>query len=147
MPPKDDLEKLYFIDFKSQKEVGEVFGTTQKVVYTWFKKHGIKSRIPYKRNQRKENNSSWKGSNVTYAALHYRVSSEKGKADKCSVCGRSDNAICYDWANVTGNYLEINDYVMMCRSCHFKHDGHKANFQNNNHPKLINKRKLIDGKL
>ena len=48
VPPKEDLENLYYGDFRSQKEIGEVYGVSQKVVFSWFRKLGIKSRIPYK---------------------------------------------------------------------------------------------------
>jgi hypothetical protein len=147
LPPKKDLEALYHGKFMSQSEVGLIYKTTQKVVYSWFKKLGIKSRVAYKRNQYGENNSSWKGSSATYAALHYRVQNNKGKADHCVECGRNDKGINYDWANQSGNYSDINDYKMMCRSCHFKMDGHKRNFPNNNLKPNLNKRKLIDGKL
>ena len=132
IPPKEDLENLYFGDFKSQKEIGEVYKTTQKVVFSWFKKHGIKSRVPYKRNQEGKNNSSWGGDNVTYAAFHYRVTSLKGRPKKCEVCGTTDENKIYDWANMTGNYADINDYKRMCRSCHWKYDKIGNNFPNNN---------------
>jgi len=121
IPSKEILEKLYFDEVKSQKEIGEFFNTTQKVVFSWFKKLGIKSRIPYKRNQLKENNSSWKGDNATYAAFHYRVEKERGKPHYCSVCGTMDKNR-YEWANLTGNYNDINDYARMCIPCHRKYD-------------------------
>jgi hypothetical protein len=145
-PAKDELERLYHQDFKTQSEIAAVYNTTQRVVFRWFRDLGIQSRIPYKRNQHGENNSSWKGSNATYAAYHYRVQSKRGKATKCEECGRSDAGISYDWANMTGRYDDISDYKELCRSCHFKKDGHKNNFPNRREVKLVNKRKLIDGK-
>jgi hypothetical protein len=129
IPPKEDLEKLYFDNMLSQVEIGHKYNTTQKVVFAWFKKLGIKSRVAYKRNQYGENNSSWKGDNVTYSALHYRVYSSKGKPKKCEVCGTKDQEKNYDWACV-GDYKKIEDYVRMCRSCHFKHDKIANNFPN-----------------
>jgi len=129
LPPKEDLESLYFGDFKSQKEIAEVYGTTQKVVFSWFRKLGIKSRIPYKRNQERQNNSSWKGNDATYAALHYRVISAKGRPKKCEICGTTDESKLYDWACV-GDYKNIDDYKRMCRSCHWKYDKVGNNFPN-----------------
>ena len=126
MPPKKDLENLYFVDFLSQKEIGEIYNTTQKVVFTWFKKYGIKSRIPYKRNQRKENNSSWKGDDVTYAAFHYRVESERGKPRFCEACGITGGVI-FEWCNLTGKYEDVVDYARLCRSCHRKYDKNRLN--------------------
>lgn len=146
IPPKSDLERLYFSDFKTQTEIGEIYGVSQKVVFAWSRKVGIKSRIAFKRNQRGSNNGSWKGDDVTYSALHYRVQSLRGKANCCKACGRNDSNISYDWANISGNYHDVNDYEMLCRSCHFKKDGHKNNLPNRKSPANTNKRKLIDGK-
>ena len=121
IPPKCDLEKLYNEDFLSQKEIGERYNTTQKVVYSWFKKLQIKSRIPYKRNQKRENNSLWKGDKATYAAFHYRVESQRGKPHFCEACGNMD-AKRYEWANLTGRYEDTMDYARMCVPCHRKYD-------------------------
>lgn len=143
-PPKEELETLYHIDFLSQSEIAIKFNTTQKVVWRWFKDLKIKSRIPFKRNQIGEKNSSWKGNKVTYAALHYRVVSVKGRPCKCEVCGTSDKNKVYDWACI-GDYTNIEDYKRMCRSCHFKHDKVGNNFPNHNIAPNKNKRKLING--
>jgi hypothetical protein len=121
IPPKEDLESLYFGDFRSQKEIGKVYSTTQKVVYLWFKKYGIKSRIPYKRNQKGQNNSAWKGNNATYAAFHCRVEVQRGKPHFCEACGTMDKKR-YEWCNLTGKYDDIMDYARMCISCHRKYD-------------------------
>jgi hypothetical protein len=121
LPPLDDLESLYFGDFKTQKEIGDFYGVTQKVVFSWFKKYGIKSRIPYKRSQEKENNSSWKGNNATYAAYHYRVESQRGKPHFCEACGTM-GAKRFEWCNLTGRYEDVMDYARMCISCHRKYD-------------------------
>jgi hypothetical protein len=127
-PPREDIVIMYFNENMSQVEIAEKYGTTQKVVWRWFKTLGLNARVAAKRDQKGENNSSWKGSKATYAAYHYRVRSVKGKADRCDECGRNDGGITYDWANQTGKYEDVNDYKMMCRSCHFKKDGHKNNF-------------------
>lgn len=121
-PPKDILEGLYHGEMLSQEEVGIKFGVSQKIVFRWFRDLNIKSRKPYKRNQRGPNNSSWKGDKAKYAAFHYRVINEKGRPQKCEVCGTDDKSKTYDWANLTGQYHLIEDYKRMCRSCHWKHD-------------------------
>jgi len=131
IPPKEELELLYHNKNMTQEEVGSHYNTTQKVVGNWFKKLGIKSRIPIKRNQLKENNSSWKGDNATYAALHYRVESSRGKPHYCSVCGTMD-AKRYEWANLTGVYQDINDYARMCVPCHRKYDSKRRKDTNKN---------------
>lgn len=145
-PPKKDLESLYFIEFKSQLEISKIYNVSQKIVWRWFRDLKIKSRKPYKRFQRGENNHNWKGDKASYSAFHYRVYSLRGKANMCEECGRDDDKIVYDWANITGNYNNVYDYKMLCRSCHFKLDGHKNNLPNSKNPKLTNKRKLLNGK-
>ena len=131
IPDKDVLENLYYKEIKSQQEIGEIFNTSQKVVCTWFKKLNIKSRIPYKRNQLKENNHSWKGANATYSALHIRVEKERGKPHYCSVCGTMERKR-YEWANLTGNYNDVMDYARMCIPCHRKYDSIRRKETNKN---------------
>lgn len=146
VPEKSELEELYHVQYKSQVEIGVIYNATQKVVFGWFRKLGIVSRMAFKRNQYRQNNSSWKGDNVTYAAYHYRVKSARGKANMCENCGRNDSVIKYDWANISEKFNDVNDYKMMCRSCHFKMDGHRNNFPNRKFPPNINKRKALDAK-
>lgn len=146
-PPKDELERLYNQDNRTQTEIAKHYGVTQKIVFGWFRRLGIKSRVAAKRDQTGNKNHSWRGDNATYAAFHYRVQSVRGKADHCEECGRSDDGISYDWASQTGKFEDTTDYKMMCRSCHFKRDGHRNNLPNRRiAPKNTNKRKLIDGK-
>jgi transposase len=121
IPSRDILEKMYTQENMTQEEIGIKFNTTQKVVYTWFKKLEIKSRIPKKRNQFGEKNSYWKGDDATYAAFHYRVEACRGKPHYCSACGTMDKNR-YEWANLTGKYSDVNDYARMCVSCHRKYD-------------------------
>lgn len=133
-PPKEELEYLYHVQFLSQKEIAIKFNTTQKVVWRWFRDLNIKSRIPFKRFQNGIQNHSWKGDNVTYAALHYRVVSQKGRPKKCEVCGEDSVNKTYDWACV-GDYKNVDDYKRMCRSCHWKHDKIGNNFPNHSEEK------------
>jgi len=69
----------------------------------------------------RENNSNWKGDIACLTAFHKRVEILKGKPKKCEICGTTKKRV-YDWANLTGNYKDINDYKRMCRSCHKKYD-------------------------
>jgi hypothetical protein len=114
----------------TQAEVGEMFGVSQKSIYKAFKRNNYKARVAVKRDQYKENNSTWKGDDATYAAFHYRVYSHKGRPKKCEVCGTEEPNRSYDWACV-GDYRNINDYKRMCRSCHWRHDKIGNNFPNN----------------
>lgn len=45
----------------TQSEIASEIGVTQKVVWRFMLRHGIKARNPVKRNQLRENNSYWKG--------------------------------------------------------------------------------------
>ena len=126
IPPKIELEQLYHAEGLSQAEVAEKYNASQKMVYSWFKKLGIKSRIPFKRNQNRENNSSWKGDKATYAAFHYRVESARGKPMICTVCGAINKSV-YEWANLSGRYEDVNDYARMCRKCHRAYDKNRKN--------------------
>jgi transposase-like protein len=63
-------------------------------------------------------NPSWKGDDAGYKALHLRVQQLRGTPSKCERCGRSDDAVVYDWANLTGRYEDPADYERMCRPCH-----------------------------
>jgi hypothetical protein len=54
IPPRQELEQLYASGL-TQAQVGKHFGVTQKVIYSWFKKLGIKSRVPKNINQDREN--------------------------------------------------------------------------------------------
>lgn len=120
MPEKSVLTELYESGM-NQKEVGNKLGVSQKVIFGWFKKLGIKSRMAKKRNQYGKNNSSWKGDNATYAALHYRVERLRGKPKVCSKCETTD-ATKYEWASLTKNYADPYDYIRLCKSCHATFD-------------------------
>ena len=116
-----EVERLYATGM-TQGEVGQAVGLSQKVIYTIMTRHGIKARVAAKRNQFGENNHRWKGDAASNQAFHRRLYSRFGKPNICTVCGtvESNN---YDYANLSGNYHDLNDYAAMCRSCHWKYDG------------------------
>lgn len=126
IPTRSELEELYFNKNMSQTEVGKYFNVSQKVIHSWFRKLGIKSRVAAKRNQMGENNAYWKGNNVSYAAYHKRVEAARGKPHYCEVCGDMDKDV-YEWANLTGDYSNVMDYSRMCRSCHREYDKRRPN--------------------
>jgi len=125
---KRELQKAYENGL-TQAEVGRIYGVSQKVVWSWFKKLGIKARVPKNTNQFRENNASWKGDEAGIPAFHKRLVALYGYPKKCEVCGTT-KAKAYDWANLTGNYKDIKDYKRMCRSCHWKYDGKIKNITN-----------------
>ena len=105
----------------TQAEIGRELGFSQKVIWYAFKKDGFKCRVAKKRNQIGKNNSGWKGDKAGYSALHYRVENKRGKPKKCSMCD-TEKAKRYEWANMTGKYEDVYDYVRLCKSCHHKLD-------------------------
>lgn len=118
---KIDIKKviqLYELGL-TQIEIAKQINTSQKVIHQRLKEIGYKCRIAKKRNQLGSNNSSWKGDKACYAALHYRVEKARGKPKLCIKCG-STTAKRFEWANITGKYWDINDYVRLCKSCHAK---------------------------
>ena len=120
-PTKERLTELYNSGL-TQSELGEMFGCRGGTISKWFKAMGIQARVPKNTNQDGEDNASWKGDDAGVPALHKRLKKLKGSAYKCDECGRDDDAGTYDWANLTGNYIDMDDYMMMCRSCHSKYD-------------------------
>ena len=125
VPDKKELQDMYDVGY-TQREIGLEFGVTQKVVWQWFKKLGIKSRVPRNTKQNGADNPSWKGDDAGYAAMHYRLKKERGLANRCEVCNDGQY---FEWANLTGDYGNVNDYKMMCKSCHAKYDNKVMNFQ------------------
>lgn len=123
-----EVEELYASGL-TQAEVAMRIGTTQKVVHRLMTVHGIQARVAAKRDQSGPANHMWKGSDASYKAKHQRITVAFGQPSECSVCGTTDPEVSYDWASFTGNYDDPNDYVRMCRSCHWKHDGTVANLR------------------
>ncbi len=117
----------------SQTEIAKVLGTTQKVIHKHMKNHNIPTRPASKRNQFGTKNHMWKDKSASIKAFHKRVEKRFGKAKDygCSICGKTDEDAWYDWANLSGNYYDINDYAPMCRSCHRKYDVGRKNGGNN----------------
>lgn len=85
-------------------------------VQTILERYLPQRRSAIKRNQVGENNSSWRGDDAGYQALHLRVATARGKPSLCSQCGATQGR--FEWANLTGNYADVNDYARMCVYCH-----------------------------
>lgn len=127
-PSKGYLLALYRKGL-TQTEIGRVKGVSQKVVWRWFRVLGIKSRVPRNLKQWGSNNPQWKGDSAGIEAMHIRLVKRFGKPKECWSCGCNDKNKKYDWANLTGNYQNINDYKRLCRSCHSKLDKKELNFK------------------
>lgn len=111
----------------TQTEIAQEFGVSQKVIWRFMKNNGISARVAAKRNQYGTSNSSWKGERATYYAFHSRVYTKYGpaRAYGCCICGANDPGKSYDWANISGDYNNPDDFAPMCRPCHRQFDAEK----------------------
>ena len=57
-----------------------------------------------------------------YNGQHARVRVIYGSPKKCEICGETNPRKWYEWANMTGDYDNPNDYKRMCRKCHRRYD-------------------------
>jgi hypothetical protein len=106
----------------SMRETAEIVGVSVKVLQRLMPRHGIPRRRPVKRSQTGPSNTSWRGDAAGYQALHLRVATVRGKPSKCKFCGRTDDAVRYEWANLTGNFADPYDYDRLCVPCHRRFD-------------------------
>lgn len=120
-----ELRRLYEVEAMSQMEIAAHLGVTLKRVQTAMRRYGIQPRPPVKRDQTGERNSTWKGDEAGYQAMHLRVERRRGTPSECAACDRTDPAATYDWANLSGHYDDPTDYVRLCRSCHHRFDNRR----------------------
>lgn len=114
--------RLLYDEGMSQDEVAMAIGMRQQLVSKIMRRAHIPRRPQIKRDQRGSKNTSWRGDNATYAALHYRVTNLRGSPQHCEECG-TEEASGYEWASLTKNYADPYDYRRLCRSCHSRFDG------------------------
>jgi hypothetical protein len=106
----------------TQAEIAVEIGATQPNVCYFMRSRGIKARVAAKRDQRGSKNSFWVGDAVKYKPAHNRVYAARGRPQKCEHCGVSGDKAQYEWANVSGNYPDPEDYIRLCISCHRRWD-------------------------
>lgn len=70
-------------------------------------------------------NVNWKGADAGYRALHSRLERARGRARRCACCDSTEPGRLYEWANLTGSYGLLSDYVPMCRNCHRRFDNRR----------------------
>jgi hypothetical protein len=89
--------------------------------YQYARNHGL---LPPKEPYPLRGNKSprWVGDKVGYFGLHDRVYAERGKADRCIVflCGTGSTT--FEWANISGQYKDVADFMPMCIPHHKLHD-------------------------
>lgn len=128
---KIDDQKLIdaYTSGATQKECAILLGVSQKVVFNAMRRLGLQSRVAAKRDQYGTNNTGWKGEEANLTNKHKRLYRAFGQPSKCDICGTTDKAKSYDWANLTGDYDNPSDFKRMCRSCHWKYDKKHLNFK------------------
>jgi hypothetical protein len=109
-------------------EVAAIMGETRGLIHDRLKSAGYIARPRIKRDQSGSHNASWKGPKALYEALHVRVSAARGKPRKCAMC-ESGQERRYEWANMTGDYTNIYDYVRLCVGCHHRLDSTITNIK------------------
>jgi hypothetical protein len=68
-----------------------------------------------------ENAYQWKGDNASYRSLHRRL----GKTPPCDYCGSLGGKHGNHWANLTGKYADMTDYLPLCPKHHKAYDTKK----------------------
>lgn len=104
----------------TMREVADLTGTTVKVLQRLMPRHGITRRPAVPRDQRGERNATWRGPEAKYQALHLRVQAVRGKPSRCSACDTTEGR--FEWANLTGRYENISDFIRLCKPCHVRFD-------------------------
>lgn len=115
------LRHLYYDLKLSQQQIAGIIGCTSRTP--------IENAMKCYMFQRRKNgggkglNASirWVGDAVSRPAAHHRLYKMFGKPRRCDHC-HTTTAKCYDWANLSGNYADPNDFKRLCRSCHLKLD-------------------------
>lgn len=83
-----------------------------------------KAQRAYMLNLQPEDHPRWKGDDVGYRALHYRIVKLFGKADRCENldCAHTDYHR-FEWANLTNEVSnERDNWAMLCVFCHRQMD-------------------------
>ena len=114
---KEDLQVLYHNNKMSQKDLSDFYGVTVMCINKRMKKYGLKSRNRASRNQSGVNSRVWR-INPSYRTIHKRLEYQRGKPKYCDECKTMDENKKYEWANISGNYKDVNDFRRLCRDCH-----------------------------
>ncbi len=108
-----------YINGLTQKEISLSLRLSQSTIHEYLKATNTPIR---KSHYVGEKHPNWKGNEVKYFAAHQRVYKARGKAVHCEICGPTCTSLRFEWANVSGNHHDINDYISLCKSCHNKFD-------------------------
>lgn len=104
------------------RELATKYGVSYRAVWQAMEKRGIERRSKAVRDQTGERNPNWLGDKASYFGMHKRLRKIKGKPSHCENCGITDPHKKYQWANISGNFGDMDDYKRLCISCHAKFD-------------------------
>lgn len=116
------VSERYYGQNMSIAEVAVDLGVGGKIIRRLMINHNMPRRPKIKRDQSGARNSTWRGDDASYNALHSRVARKRGRPKCCEQCGTTE-ATGYEWANLTGRYADPDDYARMCIPCHRQFDG------------------------
>src|SRR5260221_7341101 len=68
-----------YAEGRTQTEIAQATGLTQRVIWKVMRRHGISARVAAKRHQTGAANHAWKGDDAGYQACHLRVQVRRGK--------------------------------------------------------------------
>lgn len=110
--------------YESGMTIAEIQSSVSGIkVQNVMQRYGIARRPATERDQRGERNSSWRGDRAGCQALHLRVETVRGKPRECARCGATSGRM--EWANLTGDYANTDDYQRMCVGCHRRYDAER----------------------
>lgn len=117
-----DAEKTILLNeyeaFKNKGRLDDLakkMGRTKQFVCRQAKKLGLTNKKSYRPYAEKPDSNP-------YNKYHSRVRSLRGSPHKCEICGEDNPRKQYDWANMTGEYENPDDYKRMCKVCHRRYD-------------------------
>lgn len=79
-------------------------------------------KIRFNGSKHKLSPRSFTGTLTEYKTLHMRVRRKRGPASECVFGCKSSR---YHWANISGRYDDVYDYVELCPTCHDAYDRRK----------------------
>lgn len=103
----------------TQKEIANEFGVIEPTVQAILKRRNWKS-VPIEPELMV---FPEKTLSQEYHAGHKRVSTLKGQPQHCEKCGTTDPSKRYEWASISGDYGNSEDYMRLCLMCHKEFDG------------------------
>lgn len=104
-----DVVTTMYAEGHTQKEIADVLGVSQKVVWRFMKNHGMKARSAAKRDQYGEKNSYWRGGEITDEHGYHLIKTDghpRGK--KCGGYVREHILVA---EKILGRPLEKNECV------------------------------------